>query len=269
MKQLLAELFELRGELSAKKRMTIEVIGVIFVVVSWKIVADAELISPYILPKPLNVLYAFGALFSKDELVNNIKFSLMLNFAGCLEAILISLPIGFILGLFPVFKAFSERYLSASRFLPLPAVLGIFIAGFGIYVNMKVQFLAVSIIVYLVPVVAQRVAETPQVYIDMAKTLGASKWQTIRWIFIPDVFSRVWVDIGVLSAISWTYITIAEKVNDNEGGLGALAEISRRQSRIDKVYAVIIIIMIIGWSWDKIHGLSDKMLFGFKRKGGK
>lgn len=266
MKQLLAELFELRGELSRQKKTVIEIVGAIFLILVWKWITDVELISPYILPKPGNVLVSFVDLFQKDNLIENIKFSLMLNFAGCLEAILISLPLGFLLGLFPVFKAFSERYLSASRFLPLPAVLGIFIAGFGIYVNMKVQFLAVSIIVYLVPVVAQRVAETPQVYVDMAKTLGATKWQTIRWIFIPDVFSRVWVDIGVLSAISWTYITIAEKVNDNEGGLGALAEISRRQSRIDKVYAVIILIVFIGWAWDKLHTGSDKAMFGFKRK---
>lgn len=266
MKKILAELFELRGELSASTKTVIEIVGAIFLFLVWKGVADSGLISPYILPQPLNVLYSFGDLFQKDDLIQNIKFSTMLNLAGCLEAIAISLPLGFILGLFPVFKAFSERYLSASRFLPLPAVLGIFIAGFGIYVNMKVQFLAVSIIVYLVPVVAQRVAETPQVYIDMAKTLGASKWQTIRWIFIPDVFSRVWVDIGVLSAISWTYITIAEKVNDAEGGLGALAEISRRQQRIDKVYAVVILIALIGWGWDKLHAYSDKLMFGFKRR---
>ena len=265
MKKLVAELFELRGELSAQKKMAIEVIGAFFVILLWKWVTDVELISPYILPKPLNVLYSFGDLLNKDDLVNNIKFSLLLNFAGCLEAILISVPLGFILGLFPVFKAFSHRYLSASRFLPLPAVLGIFIAGFGIYVNMKVQFLAVSIIVYLVPVVAQRVAETPQVYVDTVKTLGASKWQTIRWVFIPDVLSRVWMDIGVLSAISWTYITIAEKVNDNEGGIGALAEISRRQSRIDKVYAIIILIAFIGWLFDKAHSKSDKFIFKFKR----
>ncbi len=265
MKQLFTELFELRGELSIKKQIVIEIIGFLSVILCWKLVTDMELISPFILPKPWNVLMSFPDLFLKDNLIANIKFSLMLNFVGCLEAIIISLPVGFILGLFPLFKAFSQRYLNASRFLPLPAVLGIFIAGFGIYVNMKVQFLAVSIIVYLVPVVAQRVAETPQVYIDMAKTLGATKWQTIRYIFIPDVFSRVWVDIGVLSAISWTYITIAEKVNDNEGGLGALAEISRRQSRIDKVYAVIILIALIGWVWDKLHKTSDKAMFGFKR----
>ena len=265
MKQLLAELFELRGNLSGQKKIVIEVVGAIFLFLLWKVVADMELISPYILPKPLKVLSSFGELYRKDDLLNNILFSVKLNLAGCLEAVIISLPVGFVLGLFPVFKAFSQRYLSASRFLPLPAVLGIFIAGFGIYVNMKVQFLAVSIIVYLVPVVAQRVSETPQVYIDTVKTLGASKWQTIRWVFIPDVFSRVWADIGVLSAISWTYITIAEKINDNEGGIGALAEISRRQSRIDKVYAVVILIALIGWSFDKVHGWTDKLMFKFKR----
>lgn len=265
MRKLLTELFELRGDLSSQKKIVIEVVGAIFLFLTWKLVADAELISRYILPSPVKVLSSFGELYEKDDLVNSIIFSLKLNIAGCLEAIIISLPLGFILGLFPLFKAFSERYLGASRFLPLPAVLGIFIAGFGIYVNMKVQFLAVSIIVYLVPVVAQRVAETPQVYIDTVKTLGASKWQTIRWVFIPDVFSRVWIDIGVLSAISWTYITIAEKVNDNEGGIGALAAISARQSRIDKVYAVIILIAFIGWLLDRTNSVADKWMFGFKR----
>lgn len=262
--KLLARLFELRGELSSREELVIEVGGALFLLLAWHLVAAYELVSPYILPPPINVLAALKELYDLGQLTEDAKFSLLLNFAGCLEAVLISLPLGFILGLFPLFRAFSKRYLAASRFLPLPATLGIFINVFGIYVNMKVQFLAVSIIVYLVPVVAQRVAETPQVYLDTVKTLGASKWQTIRWVFMPDVLSRVWVDIGVLSAISWTYITIAEKINDNEGGLGALAAIAARQSRTDRVYAALLAIVAIAFLWDKIHAWSDKQMFRFK-----
>lgn len=268
MGELFMRFFELRGELSKKEKLIIEIVGAICMFLIWHVVATREWVSPYILPLPLDVLDAFADLWTGGKLSKHAQFSLLLNFVGCLEAIIISLPLGFVLGLFPLFKAFSERYLSASRFLPLPALLGIFINVFGIYVNMKVQFLAVSIIVYLVPIVAQRVAETPQIYLDTVKTLGASKWQTIRWVFIPDVFSRVWTDIGVLSAISWTYITIVERINDEEGGLGALASLAARKSQTDEVYAALFSIMIIAFIWDKIHVFSDRKMFKFKQGGG-
>lgn len=261
---MLSRMFELRGELLQKEKIMIEIVGAIFMILIWSAICKLNLVSPYILPPPWKVVSAFVELYEKDNLVGNILFSLQLNLIGCLEAVIISVPIGFLIGLNPVIKAFSERYLGASRFLPLPATLGLFIAWFGIYVNMKVQFLAVSIIVYLIPVVVQRVAETPQVYIDTVKTLGASKWQTIRYVFMPDVFSRVWVDIGVLGAISWTYITIAERINDNEGGIGALAGIASRQSRTDKVYAVLITIILIALVFDRVHGICDRMMFKFK-----
>lgn len=261
-----SKLFELRGDLSKKEETLIEIVGAVFVVIMWHIVAEMHIISAKILPPPLEVLQAFYDLFMSGKLWRNTKFSLFLNLTSCLEAAIISIPLGFLFGLFPLFRAFSQRYLGASRFLPLPAVLGLFINAFGIYSNMKIQFLAASIIVYLVPMVAQRVSETPQVYLDMMKTLGASKWQTIRHIFIPDVLSRVWVDIGVVMAISWTYITIVEKINDAEGGLGAQIAISARND-VAAVYAGLIALMLIAFILDKTWLWLDKRIFKFKAGG--
>lgn len=223
-----------------------------------------ELISNSLLPSPVEVLYSYLPLWKKDNLLGNTAYSVYLNLLGYLIAILIALPIGFVIGLFPLFRALFHRNIDALRFVPLTAVTGLFIAWFGIETNMKVAFLAFGIIVYLLPVIIQRIDEVESVYTQTAYTLGASKWQQIKTVFIPAVLSRVSDDIRVLVAISWTYIIVAELVNANSGGIGALAFKSARQSHIDKVFAILLIIIFIGFIQDKLFSLLDRVLFAHK-----
>jgi NitT/TauT family transport system permease protein len=182
---------------------------------------------------------------------------------GYLEAIVVSIPLGFLLGLFPLFKKLSSKYIDAIRFIPLTAVTGLFIAWFGIETNMKVQFLAFGILVYLLPVVVQRVQEVDNIYLQTAYTLGASKWQIIRTVFIPSVLAKISDDIRVLVAISWTYIIVAELINKS-GGIGAMIWTASRQSRIDKVFALLIVIILIGIAQDKLFDWIDRRLFPYK-----
>jgi NitT/TauT family transport system permease protein len=85
------------------------------------------------------------------------------------------------------------------------------------------------------------------------------------------VFSRLIDDIRVLTAISWTYITIAEMLNSKDGGIGALIWMAKRQSRIDKAFSILLIIVLIGLLQDKLFQMLDKALFPHKyvNKGSK
>ncbi|OHB04762.1 MAG: hypothetical protein A2920_00640 [Candidatus Zambryskibacteria bacterium RIFCSPLOWO2_01_FULL_43_17] len=129
---------------------------------------------------------------------------------------------------------------------------------------MKIQFLALGIVVYLLPTVVQRIDEVNQTSVNTVSTLGATKWQLVKSVFIPDVTSRVFEDIRILVAISWTYIIIAEVVNRQEGGIGALIFTVARQSRMDKVFACLIVIVLIGVAQDRVFKFLDKKLFPFK-----
>ena len=193
---------------------------------------------------------------------NNNSFTL--NLVGLFEAILIALPVGFAVGLSPILRAVFYRYIIALRFTPLSALVGVFIALFGIYSNMKVQFLAFSIFVYLLPTIIQRIDEVVQIYTDTAKTLGATKWQMIRTVFLPGSLSSIFEDIRNLAALSWTYIIIAEMVNASGGGIGALAFKASRQSRIDKVFVVLIVIILLGLVQAWVMKSIDKLLFPHK-----
>jgi NitT/TauT family transport system permease protein len=216
-----------------------------------------------VLPSPLSVLKSFKELHTQDFLIINSLQSVKLNLLGYVVAIGISIPLGFVLGLIPLFRGLFSRIFDSFRFIPLTAVTGIFVVWFGLGNEMKVSFLAFGIIVYLVPVVVQRIDEVKDVYLKTVFTLGATDWQTIKSVYFPAVISKLSDDIRVLTAISWTYITIAEMLN-RSGGIGELIWIARRQSRIDKAFAVLIVIVLIGIVQDRIFLWMDRTFFSYK-----
>ncbi|MFD2562770.1 ABC transporter permease [Aquimarina rubra] len=223
-----------------------------------------------LLPSPIKVIKAFPDLNQNDDVIGNTFYSIKLNFLGYLVAILVSIPIGFLLGLIPLFRGLFSQIINSYRFIPLTAVTGIFIMWLGLGSDMKVSFLAFGIIVYLIPVVIQRIDEVQNVYLNTVFTLGATSWQTIRTVYMPYVFSKIIDDIRVLTAISWTYITIVEMLNKG-GGIGELIWTAKRQSRIDKAFAILIIIVVIGILQDRLFVMIDRILFPFKHvnKGNK
>ncbi len=216
-----------------------------------------------LLPPPQKVVQSFPRLWQDDAVLLNTWISVWRNLQGYFWAIFIALLIGFPIGLFPVMRGLFSRQVDALRYLPLTALTGLFILWFGIGDSMKVAFLAFGILVYLLPVVVQRIDEIEDVYLKTTFTLGATDWQMIKSVYFPSVLSRLIDDIRVLTAISWTYIIIAELLN-RDGGVGAMIFINGRQGRVDKVFAWLIIIILVGFLQDRLFVYMDRRLFPHK-----
>jgi NitT/TauT family transport system permease protein len=215
------------------------------------------------LPRPVAVFMAFGEVYKNDKVFDNARKSIFRNLQGYFWAILISIPLGFMIGLLPIFNGMFNGQVNALRYLPITALTGLFIAWFGSEEEMKVSFLAFGIIVYLLPVVIQRIREVEDIHLKMVFTLNASSWQTIKTVYLPAVFSKLSDDVRVLTAISWTYIIIAELLN-NQGGLGSLIYFKSRLGHLDEVFVVLAIIIIIGFIQDLIFQYLDRILFPHK-----
>lgn len=216
-----------------------------------------------LLPPPQQVFASYPGLIQKDELLSNTWRSVWLNIQGYFWAMLISIPLGFLIGLLPLFRGLFSKQVDALRYLPLTALTGIFIIWFGIEDEMKIAFLAFGIIVYLLPVVVQRIDEVQDVYLQTVYTLGATSWQTIKSVYIPAVMAKLMDDIRVLTAISWTYIIIAELLN-RKGGIGSLIYLKARQGKLEGMFAALIVIILIGFLQDRIFSYFDKRLFPHK-----
>ena len=216
-----------------------------------------------ILPTPLHVVQAYPKLLADDSLPMHTVHSVWLNLKGYFWAILISFLIGGLIGFIPLFRGLFSRPVDAMRYLPISALTGLFMLWFGLGDNMKVAFLAFGIFVYMIPVIVQRIQEVEEVHLTTVYTLGAGNWQTLISVYLPSVLSKFMEDLRVLTAISWTYIIIAEILN-NTGGLGSLIYWLARRDKTDKVFAVLLLIILIGILQDRLFVYLDKRLFPHK-----
>jgi len=241
----------------------LQIAGWLVILIIWFLVTNFGLINTHVLPTPQKTFMAFRELQKDDNLGQNILFSVRINVIGYLKCIVGAIAFGFAIGLNPTLRKMFSHQINALRFVPITAMMGIFIAISGLTIATKINFLAFGIWVYLVPVVVQRIDEVSVTHLQMMKTLGASAWQTLMHVQWRSVIARLSDDIRILVGISWTYIIVAELAGI-QGGLGSLIFLGERQSNVGKVYAVIFIIVAIGIIQDIIFKLIDRLLFKFK-----
>jgi NitT/TauT family transport system permease protein len=247
--------------------------GWLLILLLWFIVSNLNIINNKILPTPQETWRQAVYLYNEKNLLFHTWFSVKINLFAYFKAILGALIFGFSIGLFPKVRKLLSQQIDALRFTPITALMGIFITMYGLTVATKINFLAFGIWVYLTPVVVQRIDEAMVVYVNgvpndtvhmqMAKTLGATFWQKVRYVVWPAVSSRLFKDIGILVGISWTYIIVAELAGI-QGGLGSLIYLGQRSAIPGIVYAIIIEIIIIGLLQDLLFRLLDRLLFRFK-----
>ena len=264
------ELFKMGGNITKKTDTFVFVIGIIIMFSFWLLVTTSGIISNRILPNPINVIGSYQGMFVNANLATNVWYSIKLNFLGYFYALIIAVPLGFIIGMFPIGKSLFNRIFDAFRFIPIPACSGIFIAIFGFVFTMKASFLAFGILIYILPKVIQRVNDLQNpsndkdyVYLQTITTIGATNWQKFRYVYFPYVMNKISDDVRVLTAISWTYITIVEILN-KDGGIGSMISTYSRQSKTPEVFALIFLIIIIGIWQDLLFKMIDKLLFPHK-----
>ena len=191
----------LRSDLPTAQVRLYEVLGLVGLVVLWFIITTFRWVSPGTLPPIPRVIKGFIQLFTEEDLLHHMGVSIFLNATGYFEAVLISLPLGFMIGLNKRARAVMMQWFTALRFLPLAPVLGLFIAWFGMGYKMKIQFLAFGILVYLVPQIVARIQELDPIYEDTVTTTGGKSWHAIRYVYMPATLAQVLPDIRVLVAI--------------------------------------------------------------------
>lgn len=265
------ELLKMGGEISKRTEIIVGIVGFVVLMCLWYLITlNGSIVPSKILPNPVDVIQSYPSLISDSDLFGNMWYTIKLNLLGYFYALIIAIPLGFLIGLFPLTKALFNKYIDALRYLPLPAISGIFIAMLGLGFDMKASFLSFGILIYILPVIVQRINELQNpandkdyVYIQTIKTLGATGWQKFRYVYWPYVTQKISTDIINLTAISYTYIVIAEVLN-KDGGIGALINTMSRQSRTAEMYALLFLIIFIGVCQDIILRKADTILFPSK-----
>jgi ABC-type nitrate/sulfonate/bicarbonate transport system permease component len=254
---------EVREALTDKRVRTLTLAGVAAFLGLWCGLSYAGVVPAIILPTPTAVLKAFPVLHFEEALVRSAFWSFSRVTFGFLLSALVAIPLGIVMGTFPTIKAFCAPILDPLRFLPISALVPLTIVWFGIDETQKIVFLFLGTVVYLLPLVVEAVEEVDEVYLHTATTLGASKWQLVRHVLIPGSLPAMGEALRVMNGIGWTYVILAEVINAPYG-LGALITVAAKRSHVDQIFALVIVILIIGVVSDQLLRLLNKAFFSWK-----
>jgi ABC-type nitrate/sulfonate/bicarbonate transport system permease component len=235
------------AEIPRAKRRIIGFSAVLAVLLIWTSLAASGLMTKNQLPSPLSVAQAMSYLAwyeGKSQLLVHTMWSVGRVATASALVIIIGIPLGVLMGSSQRINAFFSPLIDPFRSAPVAALLPIMAMWFGIGEFMKIAFLFVGSIVYLTPLVRDAIRSVPEQYLVAAKDIGATQFECITKVLVPLAMPRIMDAVIVGVSVSWTYITVAEYVNAQEG-LGQMIANAKRLVAMDQVFAGIIVIIAV------------------------
>lgn len=232
-----------------QRRRMLGLLSVGVVLITWTVLSGAGIVSPGKLPAPWAVASAFLRLAwdstrGESLLLTATLWSMARVFTAGVLVVLIGVPIGVLMGASTRVNATLSPLVDPFRSAPVVAVMPILVMWLGIGEAMKVSFLFLGAVVYLIPMVRDAMQAVPSSYWIAARDLGATEWEAVRLAVIPIALPRIADAVIVAVSVMWTYITVAEYVNA-EKGLGQLIQNAKRFSAMDQVFVGIFVIIAL------------------------
>ena len=105
----------------------------------------------------------------------------------------------------------------------------------------------------------------PDEMLNVAYTLGASRWTVFRKVFLPATFPEVVDALRITMGWAWTYLIVAELVAA-QAGIGNFILVEQRFYRADRIIAAILTIGVLGMITDSLFGLYHRWAFPYVEK---
>jgi len=161
----------------------------------------------------------------------------------------IGLMVGVALGLIPYVQATFSSLVAALAMIPPLAVLPILFIVVGLGEAAKITLIVVGIAPSIARDIAMRVTELPQEQIIKAQTLGASTWQLVLRVVLPQMWPRLIDALRLALGSAWLFLIAAEAIASTEG-LGYRIFLVRRYLAMDVILPYVAWITMLAFCSD-------------------
>jgi NitT/TauT family transport system permease protein len=210
------------------------------------------------LPKPGEVLSAFKDQWMNKGLGQELLKSLALNVKALLASTLVCLALAYIT-VVPFFRPLVQA-LSKGRFLSLVGFSYIFTITIGGGETLKFILLVMGMSFFLLTSMAAVVESIPKSNFDHARTLRMPEWRVVWEVVILGTFSEMIEALRQNAAIGWMMLTSVEGIVRSAGGLGATLLNEQKHFDIPSLFAIQILVLLIGLTQDYAWGLLRKFV---------
>ncbi len=218
----------------------------------WWSVTALGLISPLFLPAPQQVLSKLLLIaspqgFMDATLWQHLAASLTRMLVALFAAAAIGIPVGIAMGLSPAVRGLLDPLIELYRPVPPLAYLPLMVIWFGIGETSKILLIYLAIFAPVTLSTLAGVRNTQQVRIRAAQSLGASRWQLLRWVILPGALPEILTGLRIGLGVGWSTLVAAELIAATRG-LGFMVQSAGEFLATDVVLAGIAVIALIAFT---------------------
>lgn len=164
-------------------------------------------------------------------------------------ATIIALVIGVLVGMLPLVRALLAPFVAMVSMVPPLALLPILFIVMGLGEESKIALITIGITPYLVRDLAMRVEELPREQMIKAQTLGASTWQMMVRVVLPQILPRLMDGLRLSLGPAFLFLIAAEAIA-SDSGLGYRIFLVRRYLAMDVILPYVAWITLIAVAMD-------------------
>lgn len=180
---------------------------------------------------------------------NDTVSSLKRLFMGVGIAALGGLILGLANGAIPVLRANLSPYITVLSLIPPMAILPILFIVFGLDELSKVMLIVIGITPFIIRDLLAKTLELPTEQLIKAQTLGASTWQVIIRVLLPQVLPRLIEVVRLSLGPAWLFLIAAEAIAAQDG-LGYRIFLVRRYLSMDIILPYVAWITLLAFMTD-------------------
>jgi NitT/TauT family transport system permease protein len=239
----------IRTPISRRSATILTILSLAVPFAAWLLLSATGTVPATFLPSPGAVLSAGWEMARSGELAVDVWTTTRRVLEGFGLAVLVSVPLGILMGTFHAGQAAFEPLIGLLRYLPASAFIPLLIIWLGLGEPSKIAILFIGTVFFNTLMTADVVRGVPRELIDVSYTLGARRGEVLRKVVVPHALPGIIDAIRVNAAAAWNFVVVAELVNST-AGLGYRIVRAQRFLQTDKIFAVLVVIGVIGVTID-------------------
>lgn len=198
-------------------------------------------------------------------LMVNIWSSLEIALCGFLLALIIGIPLGWLMGWYRGFDAFMRPIFEIIRPIPPVSWIPLTIVWMGIGLQSKAFIVFFSAFVPCLINAYTGIRQTKEVLVNVGKTFGASNFTCFWKVGIPSSMTMTFAGIKVAIGNAWATLVAAEMLAASSG-LGFMILMGRNYGRVDLIILGIVVIGVLGVLISFLIGACENLVLGWKKQ---
>lgn len=223
----------------------------VIAVALWQLLHASGLVSPNLLPSPIQVFNAGIKQFRQGTLLEHVWASTLRVLIGVVVGVVLAIPVGFALGWYKNLRGFLDPLINFLRALPPIALVPLVVVYVGIGENGRLFVLIYASFFPAVIVIYEGIMAIESIYVRAARVLGASGRELFTRVVLPLTLPHVLTAFRVSLGVAWATLVAAELVAARTG-LGAMIQNASNFFQIPTIFLGIILIGVIALVMDSL-----------------